>query len=304
MNRLLPLARREWLQHRFAWSLLLLVPAGLAALFAAFGSIHTDADELAVIGGELAALLAFGTMVAMPTILLAIFWIASCVMMAGLARRDHGDRSIEFWMSLPTPHAASLATPLVLHMIVVPMAALLVGTLLAVPLSALAVSRLAGLDTWTQLPWGELIGAVGAIVLRLAVGLPLATLWLLPLLLLVVLFGAWFKRWGVVILAVSLGIGANVLDRLTGHPIVSPVVETLLGNAARAMFGAEGMGVHVGKEQSPLAAIGALRDQAFSTLGEAMAGLATAPFLGALLASALLFVALVDWRRRGAGISS
>jgi hypothetical protein len=30
-NKLIPLMQREWLQHRLAWALLMLIPLGLAA---------------------------------------------------------------------------------------------------------------------------------------------------------------------------------------------------------------------------------------------------------------------------------
>ena len=48
---------------------------------------------------------------ATTALLLSVMSLASAVILAGVARRDHADRSIEFWLSLPVGHGASLAAP-------------------------------------------------------------------------------------------------------------------------------------------------------------------------------------------------
>jgi hypothetical protein len=54
-----------------------------------------------------------------------ILWVSSLIIVSGLARRDHGDRSNEFfWMSLPVGHGTSLAVPLAVHLLLVPAAVL------------------------------------------------------------------------------------------------------------------------------------------------------------------------------------
>jgi hypothetical protein len=40
MNNLIPLMRREWLQHRFVWAMLTLVPLGLAVMLLSFGQVE------------------------------------------------------------------------------------------------------------------------------------------------------------------------------------------------------------------------------------------------------------------------
>ena len=40
MKNLIPLMRREWLQHRFAWALLMLLPLALAVLPLEIGRAH------------------------------------------------------------------------------------------------------------------------------------------------------------------------------------------------------------------------------------------------------------------------
>lgn len=301
MKSLLALAQREWLQHRLGWTLMLAIPLGLAALLAAFGSVQVDVGDMPGLGPDMLPLLALGALVITPGLLLFIAWIASASLMAALARRDHADRSIEFWLSLPTSHAASLGVPLAAHLLLVPAAALLVGALAALPLSALLVARFGDAGAWFALPWGRLLAAEGALLARLLFGLPLATLWLLPLLLLVVLFGAWFRRWGFAILTMALGLGGVVLDRVLGHPVVMPTITVLVKNAAWAMFGPEGLRTRLAHGHSPMVAIDGLREHALASFGPAIAGLATWPFVAALAASALLFYALVQWRSRGAG---
>ena len=43
-NHLVPLMQREWLQHRLAWALLVLIPLGLAALPLMVGQIDLSVD--------------------------------------------------------------------------------------------------------------------------------------------------------------------------------------------------------------------------------------------------------------------
>ena len=42
MNLILPLMQREWMQHRFSWTLLALIPVALAVLGLGFGQLEID----------------------------------------------------------------------------------------------------------------------------------------------------------------------------------------------------------------------------------------------------------------------
>ena len=117
MQKILPLMQREWLQHRFGWALAMLIPLGLAAVLTAFGQVELDADTIARAGDALPLMLAMSAIAISALLLFTILSVTSGIIVAGLARRDHADRSIEFWLSVPVGHAQSLAVPLAVHLL-------------------------------------------------------------------------------------------------------------------------------------------------------------------------------------------
>lgn len=300
MNKLLPLMQREWLQHRFGWALMTLVPLSIALLLLAFGQLAIGSDTVDKVGDRLPALLAMAAIAGSGAVIFLIAGCSSLIIVANTARRDHGDRSIEFWLSLPTTHSASLAAPLLVHLLLVPAAALLIGLVGGGLVSMVLVGRVVGIGAWFALPWAELLPAVAAIAARLLVGLPLALLWLSPLILLVVLLSAWFKRWAWVILGVGLGLGGQLLDRLFGQPLLSQVSLGLLRHAGKALVNAsEHLNMSGGDD--PSQAFGALPGWAVRDLGFAFADLASPLLAGGLVFAAGCFALLVLWRQRGAG---
>ena len=302
MKNLLPLMRREWLQHRFAWALLVLVPLALAVLPLTFGSIEMDGPlKQARTPAEVALMVGTMTLVITMAVLFLLLWVSSLFVAIGTPRRDHGDRSIEFWMSLPTSHAESLAAPLLVHLLIVPAAALVAGLASGALVSLLTVGRLAGVGEWFALPWGSMLLAMLAFVARVIAGLPLATLWLLPLLLAAMLANAFFKRWGLPVLAVGLSLGSTVLSQVFGQHWLSQALGDLVRHAGLSLVGASGSGVNIGPENPPSEALSSLPGWALRDLGAALQAAASPLFLGALLVSALLFYGLVLWRQRGAG---
>lgn len=299
MNPILPLMQREWLQHRFAWALLALVPLGLALLALSFANIDIDGESAARIAEtRMAPAFALGSMAAGTALLFLILWVASLIIISGLARRDHGDRSVEFWMSLPVGHGTSLAVPLLVHLILVPAAALVIGLAGGWLLSLVLVGRFVGLGEWFALPWGSVLAAALAVVGRLLAGLVLATLWISPLVMLLILANAWFRRWGLVVLVVGIGIGGMVMDRLFGQPVITDLVRDLFVNAARALAGAGGQSMVVGGDDQPDVVLGLVPGWAWADLMAALRALASPLLLGALLFAAACFALLVDWRRR------
>lgn len=300
MNKLLPLMQREWLQHRFGWSLMTLVPLAIALLLLSFGQLAIGSDTVNKVGDKLPALLALAAIAGSGAVIFLIAGVASLIIVAGMARRDHGDRSIEFWLSLPTTHSASLAAPLLVHLLLVPAAALLIGLLGGALVSLVLVGRVVGIGAWFALPWAELLPAIAAIAARLVVGLPLALLWLSPLILLVVLLSAWFKRWAWVILGVGLGLGGQLLDRLFGQPLLSEATLGLLQHAGRALVSArEGFTAH--SDDNSAQVFSALPGWALRDLGFAFTDLASPLLAGGLVFAAGCFAMLVVWRQRGAG---
>ena len=300
MNKLIPLMQREWLQHRFGWLMMAVVPLGLALLLLSFGQVQFESGSTRGPSDAPPELLALVSIAGSAAVLFVIAWFASLIIVSGMARRDHADRSIEFWLSVPTTHSASLAAPLFVHLLLVPAAALVVGMAGGWLLSLVLVGRFLGLDAWFGLPWLELLAATLSLTARLLAGLPLATLWLLPMILLVVLLTAWFGRWGWVILGVGLGLGGQLLDRLFGQPLISQISLDLLQHAGKAMISA-GKGFAMGQPEGPNDALSALPAWALHDFGFALRDLASPLLLGGLLFSAGCFALLVQWRQRGAG---
>ncbi len=303
MNRLLPLVQREWLQHRFGWALMVLVPLALALLLLGFGQIAIGEQTLDKVGPTLPVMLAMASMAGGTAVIFVIAWVTSLIIVSGLARRDHGDRSIEFWLSLPTTHSASLGVPLVVHLLLVPAAALLLGLVCGWLVSLVLVGRVAGLAAWFGLPWGDILLASGSVALRFIGGLPLATLWLLPLILLIVLLTAWFKRWGWVILGVGIGLGSQLLEKVFGQPLLSRLFSELFRHAGQAMISTPG-GFQVNANEDPVSALRLLPSWLARDFGLALRDLASPLLLGGLLFAAGCFTLLVMWRQRGAGGSA
>lgn len=302
MNNLIPLMRREWLQHRFVWAMLTLVPLGLAVMLLSFGQIEMGAEMNARPPADVAAVMGGMTIVITAAILFLLVWITSVFVTSGLARRDHGDRSIEFWLSLPTGHAESYAAPLLVHLLLAPAAALLVGLAGGYAMSLLVVSRFLSFSEWLSLPWGHILAATVALTGRVLAGLPLATLWLSPLILLAVLANALFKRWGLPVLAVGLGLGSVVLKHVFGQPVLGQVLARLGNESATALIGA-GNTPPTGDRPSALDLLSALPAWAAHDFGAALSDAASPAMLGAVAVAAALFAALVYWRRQGAGIT-
>lgn len=301
MKNLVPLFQREWLQHRFGWGLLAGVPVLLALVLVGFGQVEIGGEETARIGDAMPTVMTLVSIAASTGLLFVIAWITSIILVTGLSRRDHADRSIEFWLSLPVSHSESLAAPLLVHLILVPAAALLVGLAAGLVISLVLVGRFVGLGAWFALPWGDIVAASLAIVARLLAGLPLATLWLSPLILLVVLATAWFRRWGLVILAVGVGLGSLVLERLFGQPMLSEAISGLVRHALLALAGASRTSLVIHGAEDAYTVLRSVPAWALADLTQALRELASPLLAGGLLFAAACFALVVDWRRRGAG---
>ena len=300
MKKVFPLMQREWMQHRFGWAWLALLPLALALFAVGFAQIEFSGEAAERVGEALPALLTLGSIVGSTFVVFMILSITSLMVVVSLARSDQPDRSIEFWLSLPVSHSQSLAVPLLVHLLLAPAVALLVGLLGGYVISLVLVGRFVGIAAWLSLPWMEMIIATSMVAARLLAGLPLAVLWLLPLVLLFVLASAVFKRWGVPVVALGLGLGAALLDRLLGQPWLSETVGTIGLNAATSLISARGKGFRIGHGQDVYEALQGLPAWAMSDFAAALHNLASPVFVGGLVFSALCFAGLVLWRQRGA----
>jgi len=307
MNRFNTLLQREWMQHRLGWLILMGAPLVLvlvAGLFTELGvSIEKDGDTI-VRHTPVAAFQVLACMGGMAVMTLGLAWLSALFQAPGLARRDHQDRSIEFWLSLPVGHVSSLSATLLAHLLLVLWAALGVGVLGGWLVSLLVVGKTWGVAAWFSLPWGGVIAACAALVLRVAVGILLATLWLSPLILMTMAASAWLKRWGVPLVASVLGVGGLVLDKIYGKTWVWDVLRTLFEQASTAVIVADGRGTPGGmaihSDADSLAFIQGLPAWAMHDLGVAFQSLMAPAFAAALVVAAAGFALLLLRRQRGA----
>ncbi len=304
MNRFKTLLLREWLQHRRGWIAIVAIPAVLFTLVGLAGHVSMDLGDGDFMAGPGAPAATAGVVVGLALLTLMLAWGAALLQSPGLARRDTQDRSIEFWLSLPVGHAQGVGATLLAHLLLFPLAALVVGALAGLVISLPVVARLYGVGAWLTQSWPLLLGAAGALTLRVALGLVLATLWLSPLLLGTMAASAWLKRWGVPAVAGVLVVGGTLLDRLYGNPVVWQVLRTLGDEASRAFLVAgRGSGTPPFVVHGPAeidGALAALPGWALADAGHALARLAAPSFVAALLAGAAAFALLVLRRQRGA----
>jgi ABC-2 type transport system permease protein len=138
----------------------------------------------------------------------------------------------------------------------------------------------------------------------LLAGLALATVWLSPLILLVVLMTAWFRGWGWVILIVGIGLGSELLKRVFGEPLLSNTLLQLMAHAATSFIHGGGGTLKVEGAQEGLDALRAVPVWALGDLGASLRDLASPLLVGALAFAAACFALLVEWRRRGASAAA
>lgn len=298
---LVPLMQREWLQHRFGWALMALIPLGLALLVSAVGHVEFGDGDTPPMPERLPLLLAVIPVVAGTALMLVIALVTAFIAMAGLARRDHADRSVEFWLSLPVPHAAALGVPMAVHALVMPVAAMCLGWLGGQLIGVLLVGRVVGLSALADVPWGPATAATLAMLLRFIAGLPMALLWAAPIVLTLVLLGAWFKRWGWVVLIVGTGLLTLLGQLTTGQRWLLEIGGELLRRAGLSLMGAGGAQLTIGKGGEGIEALLSLPAMAAKDFGAALAALASPLFVAALAFSAACFWLLLRWRQNAAG---
>jgi hypothetical protein len=294
MNPLPTLLRREWMQHHKGYLTLMLVPPVIVLVVLALAR-HIEADHAFP-----EAVMALA-LVAVSAGVMALGWLAMAFQMPGLARRDQQDRSIEFWLSLPVGHSQSVGATLLFHALLMPWLALIIGWLFSFVIGLVLVALLYGASAWGQLPWGLLVTDATVLLGRLFLGVALATLWLSPLLLVSMLAGSAFKRWGLPALAALLGVGALVLKHVFGVNLIGDSARVLATHAAAAVSPIAQRQLHIGQhgegfdqllEQFPAIAA--------HSAGLALKALATPEFALAMAFSAACFAGLVALRRRNA----
>lgn len=303
MTQFKTLLQREWMQHHRGWLMMMLVPPVLLLLAVLFGQIEGIQDGG---GAEFASsplVLMMISTAAVTALVLFITWAAVGLQAPGQARRDQQDRSIEFWLSMPVSNSASIGATVLMQFFLVPLLAVAIGWACSQLIGLVVVARFIGPGAWFSLPWGALLTADLALLMRLTLGVVLATLWFLPLLLLSMVASAWLKRWGVPVMMAVIGAGGLVLNKLYGINWVFDTIKALSFYGSHALL-------HIGREDDGRVQIH-VADDVLPALGHLPAFLAQDGldalrdcgqplFLGGLLFSAACFALLVLRRRRGA----
>ncbi|MBI5258623.1 MAG: hypothetical protein HY855_19115 [Burkholderiales bacterium] len=305
-QRFTPLLQREWMQHQRGWLVLLLAPLVLillASTFAPIGmQVEIDGDTV-VQRTPVAGVQALVSVLGMAVLTLMLALLSSWFQAPGLARRDRQDRSIEFWLSLPIGHVQSLSATLLMHLLLLPWLALVAGAIGGVLVSLVVVAKSWGISAWFGLPWVGLLLGSGALLLRLAVGVLLAVLWLSPLILLLMAASAWLKRWGVPLVVGTLAAGGVVLQQLYDNRVIGDLLLGLLDNASRALIAADRSDqdkkLLVGMDSGAVDVLGRLPAWAMRDLADALHALLSPHFAAALVGAALCFGLLVLRRQRG-----
>lgn len=291
-HRFSTLLLREWMQHQRGWLVTLLLPPTIFLALLGVGSAEGNPDTSALGMALIFVMATVGT-------LLTITWLSAMFQLPGLVRRDNQDRSVEFWLSLPASHSESIAAPLLAHAVLMPLAAVLVGYLFGGLISLGLVIKMSGWAAAAAMPWISVMGLSLPLVLRVLFGVVLLSLWLAPLLLLVLVASAWLKRFGMPAVVLGIGMSGLLLDKFYGLPIVWRLLQAQQDGALKAML-ADPERLHTqlaaldeGSTQAFHAAAWALQDSL-----SAVQQLASPHFIGGLLVAGGCFALLVLKRSR------
>lgn len=307
MDQFFTLMRREWMQHRIGW---LVVMAAPSLLFLLAGLIDGRVMHVTIGGDESStvpalqslpiALQTLGWTVATAMVTLVVACLTALVQLPGMARRDVQDRSIEFWRSLPTSDVRSVGATVLMHLLVMPALAVTAGLAGAQLVALLAITTQQGPMAWLTQPWGTVLPAIAVVALRLLLGLTLAVAWLSPLLMLTMAASAWLKRWALPALVVGLIFGVQWVDRQLAQPLFKPTLERLGSEARGALLPLQVFqGLDFDGPQEAAAALPDLPGLLLRDAAHALGNAASPAFVAALLVAAGCFWLMVLRRRRG-----
>lgn len=306
MDRFVTLMRREWMQHRTGWLVLMALPAALMLVLSLFEGrgVHVSVDgeqgSLPPIGELPLVLQTLGWTVATLAVTGVLAGLAVLAQLPGLARRDVQDRSIEFWRSLPIGDGQSLAATVLMHLLVLPGAALVVAVLAGQAVALLAITVQQGPLAWLAQPWWALLPALLAITVRSLLGLLLAVAWLSPLLLMTMAASAWLKRWALPVLAALLLLGVHWLDPRLAEPLVQPALQRVANEALNALLPANAFAGRSFEAPADLAAAVPELGSLLLRDGAQALGNAASPALALALAVAVAGFGLLVLRRQHA----
>lgn len=219
LDRFTWLLRREWMQHHRGWVWLALVPLALAVALVPFSSIDFEGSPVPEAPMLAFLVVSFATYGVVGVVAATVLFQA-----AGMARRDQQDRSIEFWLSLPTSHAQSVLATLLMHLLLMPLMALLLAFAGAQLLALALVAKLAGVGALAQLADLSWFGYTLAALLRQLLGVGVAALWMSPVVLAAMAAASWLKGWGVPALVAATVALAVLVKQYTGSSVVRDIL--------------------------------------------------------------------------------
>jgi hypothetical protein len=225
MNTFKTLLLREWMQHHKGWLAMMIVPPVLMLAAVAWTPLKAKGMPdmpSAALFASVAATMVIGFMVA---------WTVIMLQAPGMARRDHQDRSIEFWTSLPVSHVASVGATVLMQLLLVPLLALVAGYVGSVIVGVVAVAVHSGMGGFLQIDWTDFFVGSFETLLYLIFTVTLGMLWLSPLVLMAMAASAWLKRWGVPALVAALGGGHLLLNNGYGISVIGDTLQGLWVNA-------------------------------------------------------------------------
>ncbi len=89
---------------------------------------------------------------------------------------------------------------------------------------------------WISVPWLNVFGMALPLFLRGLFGTLLLTLWLAPLVMIVMAASAWLKRWGVPAVAIAVGVSGLVLDKVYGNTVVWNLLKAQLAGSNQSFL--------------------------------------------------------------------
>jgi len=280
---------REWMQHKRGWLITAFAPPLLFLGMLPFG--HMEGSPK--IPEELIALF---VLVGSGCVVYAICLLVALFQLPGLARRDAQDRSIEYWLSLPGRPSESVASTVLAHAWLAPVGGAVVGTLFGLPIALTGLGLKFGWGGAFGLHWGEVLSAAAPVLLRGMAGTVLLTLWLLPVIMVLMAASAWLKRLGAPLVLVGGGVATAVMHNVYGIDWPLDALQDLNLHLNHSLLYDARELMRALQSETENSLVGPM----LTDLGHSLAELASVSFMGWMAVAAAGFALVVMKRARGA----
>lgn len=291
-TRFKTLMLREWLQNRWTWLIAIAALPVLTLVSLPFGEVQFNAQEKVRNLHEAVLLIPLALT---PLTCVMIAWLTTLFMASGLARRDWQDRSIEFWLSLPSTHGEHIGAQYLMHAFVFPLLALVMGVAFGLLLLPIVLLKF-GVG-FTGLAWGGALSVLSVPLLLAVPALFFGALWMAPIVLTVMAASVWLKRLALPILAVIAVFLANFPSTAA---TVRAFTQDYVSCIGRLFEGLAGVLAQRSDEMVEMGRGDGLKPiDAAGFFAQSFADFASLPAVVALLVTLLACAAIVLKRRRG-----